>query len=248
MINQALHKQPVAVDRNEHRFVRLKVPITDWSIAAKMNSCFVAATEFGDAAREYPLVFVKAGEGEDGKPEYAPIAVMGLVPESNLYVDGGTWRVPYMPAVLRLYPFCIGRLDAERFAVCVDVGWAGLSGTDGERLFDAEGQQSKLLTDVQQQLELFDREIQRTRLMCRRLAELGLLQDARYDANLPDGAKLAVDGFSTVDDKKLNELSDADVVDLHRSGVLGLVHAHYVSLGHMNKLLNWHADRAAVKS
>jgi len=248
MINQALHKQPVAVDRNEHRFVRLKVPITDWSIASKMNSCFVAATEFGDAAREYPLVFVKAGEGDDGKPEYAPIAVMGLVPDSNLYVDGSTWRVPYMPAVLRLYPFCIGRLDAERFAVCVDVGWAGLSGTDGERLFDAEGQPSKLLADVQQQLELFDREIQRTRLMCRRLVELGLLQDARYDANMPDGAKLAVDGFATVDDKKLNELSEADVVDLHRSGVLGLVHAHYVSLGHMNKLLNWHADRLAVKS
>ena len=68
MIIQNLHRQPVAVDRNEHRFVRLKVPITDWSLAAKLNTMFVAATELGDAAREFPIVFVNAGNGEDGLP------------------------------------------------------------------------------------------------------------------------------------------------------------------------------------
>lgn len=248
MINQALHRQPVAVDRSEHRFVRLKVPVTDWSISAKMNSCFVAVTEFGDAARDYPLVFVKAGQDDEGRPEFAPIAVMGLTPDSNLYLDGAQWRAGYMPAVLRLYPFCIGRLDAERFAVCVDVGWAGISGTEGERLFTDDGEFSPLLKDVQAQLEMLDREIQRTRLMCRRLRDLDLLQEARYDATLPDGSKLVVDGFYSVNDKKLNEIGDADVVDLHRTGVLGLVHAHYVSLGNMNKLLTWHAARVTPKS
>jgi hypothetical protein len=243
MINPSLHRQPMAVDRNEHRFVRLKVPITDWSFAAGLNTMFLAATEMGDAAREFPVVFVNAGNGEDGKPEFATIAVLGLTKEQNLYVENGAWRARYMPALLRIYPFCIGRLDAERFAVCLDVGWAGVSGTEGERLFSAEGEPSPLLGDVRQQLENLDRETQRTRLLCRQLRDHGLLQDARFDAKLPDGSALGVDGFYTVDDAKLNALDDAAVVDLHKTGALGLVHAHYVSLGNMNRLLEWHAAR-----
>jgi hypothetical protein len=74
---------------------------------------------------------------------------------------------------------------------------------------------------------------------------MGLFQDARYDATLPDAGKLTVDGFYSVDDKKLNALDDAAVVLLHKSGALGLIHAHYVSLGNMNKLLDWHVRRLA---
>ena len=43
MINAQLHKKPVAVDRNEHRALRMRVPVTDWSVAAGLNSIFVAA-------------------------------------------------------------------------------------------------------------------------------------------------------------------------------------------------------------
>ena len=68
----------------------------------------------------------------------------------------------------------------------------------------------------------------------------------RFDATLPDGSKLTVDGFLTVDEKKLNTLPDDVVLELHRAGVLGLVHAHHVSLGDMRKLVEWHAQRPAV--
>ena len=243
MINQLLHQQPVPVDRNEHRLMRLRLPVADWSVAAKLNSAFVAAAEFGDMVREYPVVFVRAGDDDDGQPAIAPIAVFGMVQGQNLFVDGAAWRATYMPAVLRSYPFCIGRLDAQRFAVCLDAAWSGLSGTEGEPLFTPEGEQSTLLNDVQKQLEVLEGEIQRTRLMCRRLRELELLQDMRFDATLPDGSKLGVDGFLTVDEKKLTALPDAAVVELHRSGLLGLIHAHYVSMGNMRKLLNWHIER-----
>ena len=49
--------------------------------------------------------------------------------------------------------------------------------------------------------------------MCRRLRELDLLHDMRFDATLPDGSKLGVDGFLTVDEKKLGALDDAVVVE-----------------------------------
>jgi len=245
MINALLHRQPVAADRNDHRFMRMRMPVSDWSVASKLNAIFVAAVEFGDVAREYPIVFVQAGADDDGKPAIAPIAVFGLTQNDNLFVDGTGWRAMYMPAVLRAYPFCVGRLDAERFAICFDAAWSGLSGTEGERLFTTEGEQSPFLQSMKEHLELLEGQTQQTRVMGRRLRELDLLREMRFDATLPDGSKLSVDGFLTVDDKKLNDLDEATVVDLHRSGVLAMVHAHYVSLGNMRKLLDWHIQKQA---
>jgi hypothetical protein len=246
MINQLLHKQPVAVDRKDHLSLRMRVPITDWSVAAQLNAVFVAAIEFGDAARDFPLVFVNAGKDDDGKDAIAPIAVFGMVKDDNLFIDDDkSWRARYVPAVLAMYPFAIGRLDAERFAICFDAAWPGLSGTEGEPLFTPEGQHSEFLLRVQKQLETLEGQIQRTRLMCRRLHELDLLREMRFDATLPDGRQFAVDGFLTVDEKKLGEVDDATIAEMHRTGLLGLIHAHYVSLGNMRKLLDWHILRHA---
>lgn len=243
MINALLHRQPMALDRNDHRFMRLRWPIADWSVASRLNAIFVAAVEFGDVARDAPIVFVQAGDDDDGKPAFAPIAVLGLVKEQNLFVEGTQWRAQYLPAALRAYPFAIGRLDEQKYAVCFDAACSALSGTDGEAMFTAQGEPTDFMKNIQAQLERLETEIQRTRLMCRRLRDLGLLREMRYDATLPDGSKLAVDGFYMVDDQKLNTIPDEVVVELHKTGILGLAHAHFVSLGHMNKLLDWHVRR-----
>jgi hypothetical protein len=65
----------------------------------------------------------------------------------------------------------------------------------------------------------------------------------RFDATLPDGSTVSVDGFLTVDEKKLAELPDAKVLEFHKNGVLGLIHAHQISLRHMRRLVDWHLVR-----
>ena len=82
--------------------------------------------------------------------------------------------------------------------------------------------------------------------MCKRFQELGLLQDMRFDVTLPDGSKHTVDGFMTLDDKKATALPDDVVAELHRSGLLGLMHLHWVSMGNMRRLVDWHVERAAA--
>jgi hypothetical protein len=246
LINQNLHRQPVALDSVQHRAMKLAAPITDWQLADKLNALFVAAAEFVDVCREFPIVFVRAGKEEDGSDAIAPIAVLGLLQNENLYVSSGRWRAQYMPALLRMYPFCIARIDADKFAVCMDMGYAGTNAADGQRLFSDDGQPTELLKGAQQQLELLEGEIQRTRLVGKRLNELGLLQDMRFDVTLPDGRQHTVDGFLTIDEKKATDLPENVVAELHRTGLLGLMHMHWVSMGNMRRLVDWHVERGAA--
>lgn len=247
MINQFLHRQPIALDSEKHRNLKLRLPLTDWSVAKDLNAMFLAAAEFGDACREFPIVFVKAGKEPDGKDAIAPVAVFGLRQNENLFVSGERWRAQYMPAVLRAYPFCIARIDDQRFAICIDTGWAGTSVLEGEPLFTDTGEQAELMKQMTQHLENVETEIQRTRAICQKLQELDLLREMRFDATLPDGRQHTVDGFLTVDDKKVTELSDSVVGGLHRTGLLGLIHLHWVSLGNMRRLVDWHVERSAAE-
>jgi hypothetical protein len=246
LINQNLHRRPVALDSAQHRQLRLAGPITDWSLAGTLNALFVATAEFADVCREFPIVFVHAGKEEDGSEAIAPLALFGLAQQQNLFLDGGRWRARYMPAILRVYPFCIARLDGQRFAICADLACAALGNSTGQPLFDADGKATAVLDGLQKQLELLETEIQRTRLAGRRLLELGLLREMRFDATLPDGSKHTVDGFLTVDEKKLAEQSDATLAELHRNGLLGLVQMHWLSLGNMGRLVDWFVERRAA--
>ena len=248
MINQNLHRRPTGLDSVQHRDLKLKLPVTDWSVANQLNALFVAAVEFIDVCREFPIVFVKAGTEPDGTDSIAPIAVLGLTQNTNLYVTGDRWRAQYLPAVLRTYPFCIARLDDEKFAVCYDADWPGAQTAEGQTLFDGQGQATELLKSVQSQLEVLESEIQRTRAVCKRFQELGILQDMRFDVTLPDGSKHTVDGFMTLDDKKVTALPDEVVGELHRNGLLGLMHLHWTSMGNMRRLVDWHVERAAAPS
>jgi hypothetical protein len=244
MIDQRLHREPVPIERERHRHLRVALPVTDWAPAARLNAVFIVAVEFGDVARELPIVFVRTGEGPDGKPDVAPIAMLGITQDRNLCLEGGRWRLAYVPALITHYPFCIGRVGDDRYAVCIDRSWPGIGDAVGEPLFDDQGQPSTAVVAMQQKLERFEQEVQRTRAICRRLFELGLLREMRFDAELPGGRKHSIDGFLTVDEEAVAKLPDATVLELHRQGLLGLIHAHWISLGHVRKLVDWHAKAA----
>ena len=246
MINEKLHRQPKALDSVAHGGLRVSLPITDWSVARNLNAIFVAAVEFGDVCRDAPIVFVRAGKEADGSDSIAPVAVLGLTKDDNLFVEGGNWRGNYIPAMLRAYPFGIARVNDEQYAICIDQAYEGFSKTDGQRLFNDLGQPTEVLKGMSTHLETLEAEVQRTRLIGKRFQELDLLREMRFDATLPDGTQHTVDGFLTVDDQKVTALPDEVVLEFHRSGLLGLLHMHWVSLGNMRRLADWHAARVGA--
>lgn len=246
MIDPNLFTDPQALDRVLHRTARLDAGKVRFDRTAGMNSLFITAVEFGDVCREYPIVFVEAGQSADGQREVAPMAVLGLQQGENLMLgaDGG-WGARYVPAILRAYPLAVVPVDASSYAVCIDAK-AELSVDAGERLFDDNGEPTPFLIERRGFVEEIEREAQRTRLLGRRLVELELLRSMRFDATLPDGNQLSVDGFLALDDEKLAALPDATVVDLQRTGVLGLISAHQISLGLMRALVERRLARVAT--
>lgn len=166
------------------------------------------------------------------------MAVLGLKRGENLYLKAdGSWDAAYVPALLRSYPFAMVHTGENNYVVCFDKAWTGFSEQEGQRLFDEQGEATELMKGVQSFLEQVDVEMQRTRALCKRLVELELLQDMRFDAQLPDGQSLVVDGFLAINEQKLAELPDATVGELHRSGVLALIHAQLASMGMMRRLV-----------
>ncbi len=247
MIDPSLFKEPLPLDRAQHRLSRLKPSGTRFDRTAGLNALFVAAVEFIDASREYPIVFIEAGVA-DGKREVAPMAVLGLAQGENLMLKAdGTWAARYVPALLQGYPFGLARTDADNYLVVVDAKAQALADSgEGERLFDDKGEPTPMLEQRRRFLEQFEAEAQRTRLLGRALLDLELLQTMRFDATLPDGQKLTVDGFLAVDEKRLAELPAERVAELHKSGVLAMVYAHQFSLRLMRVLVERRVARGTT--
>jgi hypothetical protein len=241
MTTEAFYKNITALDRVQHRALRLRTDVNSLHRSKNMNAVFITAVEFPDVCREYPIVYVRAGKDEQtGEELVAPMAVLGLTREENLYLQpDNTWRAGYVPAFFRRFPFLMGRADNANLLLCVDREWEGLSETQGEPLFQPNGEPTPLLLDAQKFAESYEQEVHRTRLFCGELSQAGLLQDMRFDATTPDGQALAVEGFLAIDEKKLAELPEAKIVEWHRNGMLGLIHAQQISMGLMRRLVEW---------
>jgi len=242
----ALYRDPIVLDSVEHRDFRLVAP-TDHTMASGMHACFLAAGEFAPASREYAIVFVR--DPVDGQPQWQPIVMLGVSAGENLFVEaaaGSPWNARYVPAYIRRYPFWTAQLPGlENTAVMIDRGWKGFSRTEGEPLYEPDGKPAARLVEAMGFLEQFEVQADNTLAVCRRLAEFELLREMTANATLADGSTLALNGFFVVDEAKLRALPDAQVIELHRSGALGLVHAHLASLGNLQALLERKAQRLA---
>jgi hypothetical protein len=238
MSDLVYYEKPALLDRDKHRRRRVR-PAQGFGFARNANSVYLAGAEFNEACKEYAIVFTRSGAGA-----VAPVVMLGLRTRENLLVqeDGG-WDARYLPAFVRRYPFVLAELAGESLAVCVDEAYAGLSDTEGEPLFDAQGRETAFLRSAVDFLTTYQREYLRTEAFCQRLAQAGLLTEMNARADLVDGRSFTVNGLFVVDEQKLMSLPDATALALFRSGELHLVSMHLASLSNMQRLVDRLARR-----
>ena len=240
MIVTNLHKEPIALDTVLHRDLRLKNELNAIPRLAPFTSFMVSVSEFADAALSFPILFVRAAPDALGKDTVAPVAVFGMKPGENLFVTADDkWDAAYVPAMLRAYPFTMARIEgSDRWAIVFDNTWEGMSRTEGLPLFNEQGEATELLNGIHKFVQDLETDLERTRQACAALLEMKLLKPMRFDATLASGESLSVDGFMTVDEEALAKLPDAQIAQMYRNGLLGLLQTHMVSLNNMRRLLD----------
>lgn len=224
----------------------LSVKVTDdFGFARQLNSVPLLASEIPQAAAEYPVVF--AGEGD----QLVPVAVLGLRERENLFVDEvGKWTGRYVPAFLRRYPFVFSTADeGQTLTLCVDETYAGCNRDNrGERLFDAEGEQTRYLKSTLDFLKQYQVQFERTRAFCSRLKELELLEPMTADFTLPDSGRRSLGGFLAIKREKLRALSADNLHKLAVTDELELAYSQHLSLQHFARLLERVAPAAAPET
>ena len=240
MIVTNLHKEPIALDTVLHRDLRLKNELNAIPRLAPFTSFMVSVSEFADAALSFPILFVRAAPDALGKDTVAPVAVFGMKPGENLFVTADDkWDAGYVPAMLRAYPFTMARIEgSDRWAIVFDNTWEGMSRTEGLPLFNEQGEATELLNGIHKFVQDLETDLERTRQACAALLEMKLLKPMRFDATLASGESLSVDGFMTVDEEALAKLPDAQIAQMYRNGLLGLLQIHMLSLNNMRRLLD----------
>lgn len=223
------------LNREKHRALRLKQTGGDCSFAKEASFVPLAAVEFAQASATYPILF----SGSEGDP--APVALLGLAPASNLFVDDkGQWAAgTYVPAFVRRYPFVLARTSSEGdYTVCIDDKYAGFGKKEGEALFDEEGKETGLLKDAIAFLQGFLKEMERTAAFTKRLEELELLIARDMQLTDAQGRNFLLKGFRIIDESRLAGLSDETVLEFHRAGYWPWIYAHLLALGNLSQLQN----------
>jgi SapC len=234
--SQGIYRNMVLLDRQRHAGKRVK-PVNDWLFAGEVNAVPLTTIEFADVAREFPIGFIASAPDSNGKARVAPVVMLGLRERQNLVIgEDGRWNARSLPAVLRRYPFAYVRTQPDQISLVVDEAYEGLNDSEGELLITTAGEPTEYLQSVMHFLDRLEAEQQRTEALCERLVALNLLRSAEIKGELPNGEQINATGFFMVDEEKLAKLPDADVLALHRSGELALVHAHLVSMGQFNAL------------
>lgn len=236
--------QPVTSEL--HRNMAVKV--TDHSFASELTSVPLLATEIPLAAAEYPVIF--SAPNEQG--EHTPLAVVGVERGENLMLNSkNLFDARYIPAFIRRYPFVFaGTSGGEKLTLCFDAASKALipDGSEGNRLFDDNGEQTDFLKDVLKFLQDYQYRAEMTKAFCKQLKELDLLEpmQANIEFRNNQNQNMSIKGFYTVKREKLKALSDEQALDLFKRDGLELIYAHLQSLDNLNGLVERKREKLAA--
>ena len=238
------YERPVPLNRERHHKFKLAIAPDHFRFAASTNAVPIMSTEFAEAVRDYPIVFVS----EDGV-SFNVAALVGVRDRENLMVDeAGQWSEgAYVPAFARRYPFVLAKIgESDKLTVCVDEIYSGLGEDKGEALFQADGKETPYLQRVLEFLQAFHGEALRTATFARRLKELGLLVPKVINVDRQGQPRQSLRGLWIVDAAKLRALDDARVVELFRNNYLPWIEAHLLSLGNLTRLVARLDEHSAI--
>lgn len=221
----------VPLDKSKHKDLKVNLQ-HNFEHAANAHLSAATLREYGQLASCIPIVFIK--DEQSGK--YFSVAMLGLEQNKNFFLHDNKWQGHVVPLNMVRYPFDVRPGQDNQLGVMIDEN-SPLLGDEGEPIFTEAGEPSEYLQSRQQLLgELANSEIA-TQKFIDKLVELELLQEMSMLVEYKDGSRRNMTGVNTVDEKKIGELTDEQVLELHKAGHLGAIYTSLVSLGQLHRLI-----------
>lgn len=235
--NVMFYENPKPLNKEQH--ANFGVKQLDKPFEFMKNSHFmpITAPEFGQASTSFPIIF--AGENR------SPLAVMGIRADENLFVDDGQYAQDfYLPSFARRYPFVLaGDNTNDRFVVCVDEAAECVTDKKPDQKFFAGDEASPFTKEAFEFLQNFERDRQATELMITRFKELDLFEQKEMNfqgqnADGSPGERQKIADYFAITDERLRGLDEKTSKEFLSNGYLAVAHAHIISLGNWQRLVN----------
>ncbi|MCU7555519.1 SapC family protein [Alteromonas sp. ASW11-19] len=220
----------IPLDKEKHKDTKVAVNNT-FKYAKKTHLAAATIKEFAQLASTMPIVFIK----DPNNDRYHVVAMLGMEQSQNLFLNGERWEGPHVPMNILRYPFDV-RPDGEKLGVYIDENSEMLS-DDGQPLFTEAGEPSDFLKNRQQFLADLANSEMMTQRFVKQVIELELLEEVQIRLTYENGQQRNVTGMLSINEKKLLELPEEKVLELHKSGFLGAMYAVMLSLGQLNRLV-----------
>jgi len=229
-----MYKKLVLLDKNQHKNLKIK-PMQDLEFAKDLAFIPILASEVKSVGKIFPVVFTN-----DENPRL--VAIVSLGGSSLALNDEFKWISDYVPMFLRQYPFSItnAKVDDETTTkvILIDEDSHLVSATEGEALFDENGNNTETLNRAMEFLKTYDSEQTLTNNVAKLIKDSGILDEREISVGEGDNKQVLVKGFSVVDREKLNTLSDDILADWVRKGIITMIDSTIDSLSNIQTLFN----------
>lgn len=220
------------ISQQKHSQTKIKVNNT-FAQAKNQNLTLLTAQEFALASREYVIAFIK--DSETG--QFRPVALLGLTKEENLFYSEDGWKAGYVPQNLQAYPFG-GQVqeNSDQTIVCIYEDSHLVNDSEGESLFDAEGNNTDFLNKKAALVKTLLQNSWSTQHFAKYLADHQLIKPQSLTIRLEGQEPYDLNGMYVIDEKKLNEVSDEEFIEIRKRGYLGPIYAALISQANINAL------------
>jgi hypothetical protein len=238
------YHDPQPLDAKKHAKLGLKKNF-GLGFTSKVNAIPVNLIEMPQICHYYPIAFSPDANA-------TPVAILGVRNDENLFLNkDGTWNGEsfYIPAYIRRYPFIFSEMPgSEQLSLCVDMDKDLIEEGGEQKFFTEDGKPSPLAENALEFCKSYHAAARQTAEFSKWLVESDLLVAREAQINSGDNTRINFSGFKIIDEKKLAELPDDKIIELHKKGWLPFVYAHLFSGAQWQRLTALLKERTEKKA
>lgn len=211
-------KKAVELDSKTHRNLITKMP-QNYYFMREVEIVPLTYSEILSATMYYPVMF---GIQENTVFPFAVVGVNG----KNLFLNNdGSWKVDVIPNVCKHYPFGVLKKNGD-YVIIYDENYTC---SNGERIFDEEGNETEFFSRIKLNLTEFARDLNDALECCKELVQKGCLKTLNLEVDTKAG-KMQFRNMLMANIENITKLQPEKLYSLNAKGYLLILHAQYLSL------------------